>query len=334
MHAYVIQSYGAINDVVRLVDVPAPTPKANEVVIDIKASALNPIDLRVITGSLKRVNPYPMPHRIGFDGSGVISSRGENVRNFAVGDQVFVRASRSDTGTFAEQIAVEASIVALKPKTVDFQGAAALPLVALTTIQGLTDRAHAKAGQRILIQAGSGGVGSFAIQFAKSLGLHVTTTTSSGNINLVSGLGADEVIPYDRQDYRSNGRVYDIVLDTLGGEATLASFEVCKPGGSVVSIAGPPDKQMPDQVGARPIGRLMMNLMSRKVYAASRKYGVAYFRFLTESSGRQLAEIAALVDEGRVHPVIDQAFSFDKLPEALSYLATGRATGKVLLLGL
>lgn len=331
MRAYVITGYGEIADVVRLVEALDPDPQPGEVACDIHAAALNPIDLAVIAGRLKWVNDYRMPRRIGFDASGVVRSVGSGVTAFKPGDEVFVRASRATIGTFAERIVLDQSFFASKPATVTHQEAASLPLVGLTTVQGLVDRAQARPGQRILIHAGSGGVGTFAIQFAKALGLHVTTTTSSRNADFVRALGADTVVAYDRQDYLSLPDRYDIVFDTLGGAFTLDAFKVARPGGAVVSIAGPPDRQFADQVGANVIVRTVMWLMARKVYAASRKSKVSYYRFLTESDGGQLAEIARLVDEGSIRPIIDRVFPFAALPDALGYLANRRARGKVVI---
>ncbi len=331
MRAYVMTGYGKVPDVVRLVDVPEPVAATGEVVCDIVAAALNPIDLKIIEGDLKRINRYRMPHRIGFDASGTVRTVGAGVTAFKPGDEVFVRASRDTIGTFAERVALDQSFFAPKPATLTHAEAASLPLVGLTVVQGLIDRAHARAGQRILIHAGSGGVGTFAVQFAKVMGLRVTTTTSSRNAEFVRGLGADEVIAYDKQDYMTLPGGYDIVLDTLGGDVTLDSFKVATRGGAVVSIVGPPDRQFPDQVGANPLVRLVMRFMARRVFAASRETGVAYYRFLTESNGSQLADIARLADAGRIRPVIDRVFPFEALPAAFERLATGRARGKIVL---
>lgn len=300
-------------------------------VCDIRAAGLNPIDLHIIEGKLKWISRYKLPHAIGFDASGVVSSVGNDVTRFKVGDEVFVRAPRSNIGSFAERIVLHEKYFALKPKHISHEQSASLPLVALTTLQGLSDRAHIKAGQRILIHAGSGGVGTFAIQYAKSQGLHVTTTTSSGNSEFVKNLGADVVIEYDKEDYRSLPSNYDVVFDTLGGSTTLDSFKVCKTGGVVVSIAGPPDREFARQVGAGPLFSLIMRFVSRKVFSASRRTGIRYFRFLTESSGIQLGEISLLVDQGKVKPVIDKQYKFEDLPEALEYLKKGRARGKVVI---
>lgn len=331
MRAYVMTGYGKVADVVRLVDMPEPAAGPSQIVCDIAAAALNPIDLKIIEGALKRINRYDLPHRIGFDASGTVRSVGTGVTAFRPGDEVFVRASRETIGTFAQRIALDASFFARKPEKLTHAEAASLPLVGLTVVQGLVDRANARAGQRILIHAGSGGIGTFAVQFAKALGLHVTTTTSSSNADFLRDLGADTVIAYDKQDYRTQPGDYDIVLDTLGGDVTLDSFKVARRGGAVVSIVGPPDRQFPDQVGASPLIRLVMRFMARRVFAASRDTGVAYYRFLTESSGSQLAAIADLVDHRHIKPVIDRAFPFDALAAAFERLGTGRARGKIVL---
>ncbi|MFT3731725.1 MAG: NADP-dependent oxidoreductase [Hyphomicrobium sp.] len=333
MRAYVMTGYGKVADVVRLVERPEPVVEPDDVLCEIAGSALNPIDLKIIEGDMKRVERYEFPQTIGFDASGTVRAVGKNVRALKPGDAVFVRASRNTIGTFAERIALPQSFFALKPAKLSYQEAASLPLVALTTVQGLIDRAHARAGQRILIHAGSGGVGSFAIQFAKAKGLHVTTTTSSRNADFVRALGADVVIAYDKQDYLSEPGAYDIVFDTLGGRYTLDAFKVTRRGGSVVSIAGPPDRDFADQIGASLLVRTVIPFLSWRVFAASRATGVHYYRFLTESNGAQLAEVAQLVDQGSIKPVIDQVFSFENLKDAFARLESGRARGKIVLKG-
>ena len=205
--------------------------------------------------------------------------------------------------------------------------AASLPLVGLTTLQGF-GRAGARAGQRILIHAGSGGVGSFAVQYARHLGLHVTSTTSSKNAEFVKSLGADRVIAYDRENYLEQGGDYDIVYDTLGGAFTVDAFKLVKRGGVVISLSGPPDRDFARREGAGLLVRVAVWLMGRKVYAASAKAGAEYCWFFTEANGEQLREIAALVDAGAVKPVIDREFAFEQLPDALSYLAAGRRAAR------
>jgi alcohol dehydrogenase len=313
-------------DVVALRD-----PGPGQLRLRVHAASLNPIDYKLLHGDLRRVLPMAFPATIGFDGAGLVDAVGEGVAGFAIGQRVFVRASRETIGTFAETTVQPARFVAPMPDGLDFAGAASLPLVALTTVQGLVDRARAKAGQRILIHAGSGGLGTFAIQYAKALGLEVDTTTSSRNADWVGALGADRVIAYDREDYVARGAVYDLVFDTLGGEHTLRSFDVVKPGGTVVSVAGPPDAGMRAKFGANPLLRLGMWLLARKVYAAAAGRNARYFRFLTESDGTQLREVGKLVESGAIRPVVDRAFAFDDLVAAFEYLEAGRAKGKVVL---
>jgi alcohol dehydrogenase len=244
---------------------------------------------------------------------------------------LYGRSDRKRLGTFAELAAVDENWVAPMPTATTFVEAASLPLVGLTTVQGLRDRAHAQSAQRILIHAGSGGVGTFAIQYAKALGLHVTTTTSSRNSEFVRSLGANEVICYDREDYLQRQQFYDIVFDTLGDRHTLEAFSVTARGGAVVSIVGPPDKQFADQVDAGFLARMAMKLVSRPVFKAADRACATYHRFLTESKGSQLTEIASMVDSAKIKPVIDRVFPFTDIVAAIIYSAQGRARGKIVV---
>jgi alcohol dehydrogenase len=330
MRAFVLTGYGAVSDNVQLAEIPDPVAGRGEVLIEIHAASLNPIDFKTVRGDLKRISKYKLPRPFGFDASGTVISAGAGATMFKPGDAVYVRASRERIGAFAEQIAVDEKFVALKPSTISHAEAASLPLVGLTTLQGF-GRAGARAGQRILIHAGSGGVGTFAVQYAKHLGLHVTSTTSSKNADFVKSLGADRVIAYDRENYLEQGGDYDIAYDTLGGAFTVDAFKVVKRGGVVISLSGPPDRDFARREGAGMLVRVAVWLMGRKVYAASAKAGAAYCWFFTEPNGDQLRDIAALVDAGAIKPVIDREFAFEQLPAALSYLEAGRARGKVVL---
>jgi alcohol dehydrogenase len=329
MRAFVLTGYGAVPDNVRLTEIPDPVAGPGEVLIEIHAASLNPIDFKIVRGDLKRISKYKLPRPFGFDASGIVISVGAGAR-FKPGDPVYVRASRDIIGTFAEQIALPENFVALKPSTISHVEAASLPLVGLTTLQGFA-RAGARAGQRILIHAGSGGVGTFAVQYARHLGLHVTATTSSKNADFVKSLDANSVIAYDRENYLERGGDYDIVYDTLGGPFTVDAFKVVKRGGVVISLSGPPDRDFARREGAGLLVRVAVWLLGRKVYAASAKAGAAYCWFFTESNGDQLRDIATLVDSGAIKPVIDREFAFEQLPAALTYLEAGRARGKVIL---
>ena len=330
MRAFLLTGYGAISETVRLAEIPDPVAGPGEVLIEIHAASLNPIDFKLVHGALKRISKYKLPRPIGFDASGVVIAVGAGTTKFRPGDAVYARASRDSIGTFAEQIALSEKFVALKPAMISHAQAASLPLVALTTLQGF-GRAGARAGQRILIHAGSGGVGTFAVQYARYLGLDVTSTTSSKNADLVKSLGANRVIAYDRENYLEQRGDYDIVYDTLGGAFTIDAFKVVKRGGVVISLSGPPDRDFARREGAGWLVRMAVWLMGRKVYAASRQAGADYCWFFTESNGDQLREIAALLEAGAIKPVIDREFAFEQLPAALSYLEAGRARGKVLL---
>ena len=331
MLAWQAVAYGAPTDCLRLVSIPIPEPGPGEVRIQVAAASLNPIDYKMLNGDLRRLHALSFPVTPGFDASGVVDAVGPGASKFRIGDQVFVRASRDTLGAFAQFCVQPESFVAHAPALSSATGAASLPLVALTTVQGLVDRAHAREGQRILIHAGSGGLGSFAVQYARHLGLHVVATASSRNAARVLAHGAHEVIAYDREDYANAGRVYDIVFDTLGGEHTLKSFHIVKRGGSVVSVAGPPDREMIKKFGRNILVRAVMGWMSRTVQAAARSSGANYFRYLTESNGEQLQAIAALVDAGAVKPVVDRVFEFTDAVAAFEYLMAGHARGKVVL---
>jgi alcohol dehydrogenase len=330
MRAFVLDGYGAIADHVRLAEIADPVPGPGDVRIEIHAASLNPIDFKIVRGDLKRVSKYRLPRTFGFDASGVVLSAGTQTSQFKPGDAVYVRASRESIGTFAERIALPEGFAALKPANISHAEAASLPLVGLTTLQGFV-KVGARAGQHILIHAGAGGIGTFAVQYAKHIGLHVTTTTSSKNADFVKSLGADRIIAYDRENYLEQGGGYDIVYDTLGGAFTVEAFKVVKRGGAVISLSGPPDRDFAKREGAGLLVRAVVWLMNRKVYAAAEAAGASYCWFFTEPSGKQLREIASLVDSGAIKPVIDREFAFEELPAALAYLEKGRARGKVVL---
>jgi alcohol dehydrogenase len=327
-----ITGYGPIAESVRVAEAAKPVVGDSEVLIKVDAASINPIDTKLVQGYLRRIMTLELPAAFGFDACGTIDSIGRRVTAFAVGDRVFVRAPRQKMGSFAEYLAVDARFVAQVPRTMSATEAASIPLVALTTVQGLVDRAAARPGQRILIHAGSGGLGSFAVQYARHvLDLHVTTTTSSRNVDWVRALGADRVIAYDREDYRQGDERYDIVFDTLGGTTTSESFTLLKPGGAVVSVAGPPDRWFASQIDAGPIKSLILWVAAMPMIWRAWRSGTRYFRYLTESDGGQLARIAKAIDDGKVHAVIDSVYPFDRAIEALQHLNAGHAKGKVVI---
>lgn len=331
MRAWQAIHYGRERDSLRLNTIEKPSPKDSEVCIKVHAASLNPIDYKLLHGDLKKVMPMPFPITMGFDAAGLVDSVGNSVTKFKVGDKVYVRASRETLRAFAEYTVQPEAFVALMPNACSFEESASFPLVALTTVQGFVDRAHLKSGDSILIHAGSGGLGSFAIQYAKQMGLIVHTTTSSKNADWVQALGADKVFCYDQVDIGAINTQYDAVFDTLGGKETLQAFVQIKSGGVVISVAGPPDIEMRNIFGKNPVIRFVMWMMSRKVYAAAKAKNARYFRYMTESSGEQLNQITALVEEGKIKAVIDRVFPFEQGVEAFEYLVAGRAKGKVII---
>lgn len=331
MRAWQAMQYGDERNSLRLNSIAKPVPTSTEVCIKVYAASVNPIDYKLLHGTLKKIMPIQFPITMGFDAAGVVEAVGTSVSKFSVGDKVYVRASRESLRAFAQYTVQPEIFVAYMPTNCSFEQAASFPLVALTTVQGFIDRAHLKSGDHILIHAGSGGLGSFAIQYAKQMGLIVHTTTSAKNAGWVQALGADKVLCYDQKEVADTSNQYDAVFDTLGGEHTLQAFVQIKTGGVVISVAGPPDNEMRKKFGSNFIVRFFMWMMARKVYAAAQAKNARYYRYLTESNGEQLSQITALVEQGKIKAIIDQVFPFEQGIEAFEYLAAGRAKGKVII---
>lgn len=327
-----ICSYGPLPQCVRFAEGDLPAVGDHDILVKVEAVSVNPLYYKIANGDLRRVLRLNLPAPFGFDCCGRVEVLGSKVIGYEVGDLVYARAPRERMGAFAEFVAIESRYVAKAPTSLSAQAAASLPLVALTTVQALVDRAKARKGQSILIHAGSGGLGSFAIQYAKQeLGLNVTTTTSSRNAHWVRELGADVVVAYDRENYASLPARYDIVFDTLGGPTTSASFCVLKQGGTVVSVMGPPDRAFARQVGANLALSFVMWCIGLPMQLRARRVGGHYFRFLTESSGIELEHVGRVVDAGKVRTVVERIYPFDQAIEALQYAATGRARGKLVI---
>lgn len=331
MRAWLLDQYADPISGLRLAEQGDAPLGAGELRVDIRACSINPIDYKMARGELRSVQRLKFPVCLGFDLAGVVLECGAAVDHFKVGDRVMARSDRQRLGAFAEQVCLPAAWFARLPEGLSFAEAASLPLVGLTTVQGLRQRAGAAAGQSILIQAGTGGVGSFALQYAKAIGLRVTATCSSGNEALARRLGADEVICYDRQDYRQCEQRFDLVFDLLGGEHTLASFDLLKPSGCVISIAGPPDRQFAAQAGLGWWLRLLIPLAAGKVWRRAERSGLRYFRFLTEPNGEQLQHIMDLLQAGKLSPLIDSRFDFEQLPQAMAEAMRGHARGKIVV---
>ncbi len=324
MKALQIVKYGELKDGLSINEIEKPSFNATDILIETKAAALNPIDFKLVSGGLKDMVPLSLPSTIGFDVSGVIVGKGAEVTNFELGDAVYARVPQKQMGTVTEYVAVESGVVSKKPDNISFQEAAGLPLIGLTTIQAL-ERVGLKENDIVLIHAGSGGVGSFAIQYAKAKGTYVYTTTSTKNVDMVKALGADRVIDYKTEDYKTIAKNLDIVFDTLGNNYTLEAFEIIKEGGKVTTIAGPPDEETAKQMGMADykIPEQLSNLINEK--------SAIYKQTWMQPNGEQLDALSSMVKDAKIKPVVDKVYSFEEGIEACLYLATGRAKGKVII---
>jgi len=330
MRALVFKRYGG-PDQTAFADIPRPVPGPDGILVQVHAAGLNPVDLKIRSGKMKALLRFQLPATLGSDLAGVVVEAGSGVTRFKPGDAVFASIDGLRMGALAEFAVVAESAAALKPASLDFVQAASLPMVALTAWQSLRQHARLEPGQKVFIPAGAGGIGTFAIQFAKYFGARVATTTSAGNALLVRGLGADQVIDYKKEKFEDMLRDYDVVLDTLGGESLENSFRILKPKGIVVSIVGPPDAAFGRLRGMNVLLVLVFRLLSRKVHRLAGKQGVGYSFMLVNPDGRQLAEIGELLVAGSLRPVIDKVFPFDQAKEAFAYLEKGRARGKVVV---
>ncbi|MBE2990495.1 NADP-dependent oxidoreductase [Sphingomonas sp. CFBP 13603] len=330
MKAYILDAYGKANRL-RLGDRPDPVVGPDDVLVEIHAAALNVIDSKIRNGEFKLILPYKPPFVLGADFAGIVRQVGANVTRFAVGDAVYGSPRQGRIGTFAERIAVDQADVALKPVNLSMEEAASIPLVGLTAWQVLVERAKLKRGQNVLIHAGSGGVGTFAIQLAKHLGLHVATTAGTSNLDLVRDLGADTVIDYKTQDFAELLSGYDVALNSLDGKTLAKSLDTLKPGGKLISISGPPDPAFARQQGLNWGLRLVMRLLSAGIRAKARRREISYSFLFMQASGEQLATIATLIEGGEIRPVVDRVFPFAALNDAMAYIDTGRAKGKVVV---
>ncbi|MFD5787099.1 NADP-dependent oxidoreductase [Streptomyces sp. NPDC127037] len=331
MKAYLIEKYGD-QSAVHAAKMPDPKPGADDVLVKIHAASVNPLDFKIRDGDFKRILPYRLPLVLGNDLAGVVVKIGSAVTRFAVGDEVYARPDIDRIGTFAELIAVHQNDLAHKPTTLTMTEAASLPLVALTSWQALVEKAQVRPGQKVLIHAGSGGVGTIALQLARHLGTHVATTASAANTALVKELGADVVVDYRTQDFEEVLDGYDVVLDTLGGKTLEKSLRILRPGGKVISIAGPPDAAFARELGANPVLRQAMNALSFTTRRHAKRRGVAYSFLFMKADGEQLRGITRLVDAGKVRPVVDRVVPFEQTREAMEYAEKGSAkAGKVVI---
>lgn len=330
MKAFILKRYGKSAEL-ELADIPQPTIKPDEMLVQVHAVGLNPIDNIIPKGTFKPILKFQLPATMGSDLAGVVIEVGSHVTRFKPGDAVFASIFDTGKGALAELAAVPESLAAHKPENLDFIQAASIPMVALTSWQALKERARLKPGQKVFIPAGSGGIGTFGIQLAKHLGAKVGTTTSTSNVGLVQGLGADEVMDYKKQEFENVLEGYDVVLGTLRGDVIEKSLRILKPGSIVISLVGPLDAAFARSRDMNFLMAFIFGLMSGKIMRQASKRDIEYSFLFVHPDGRQLAEISKFLEAGKIHPVIDKVFPFDQTKEALTYLEEGRAKGKVVV---
>ncbi len=324
MKALQLIKYGEIKDSLAFNEISKPPVQSKDVLIEVKAAAINPIDKSIIAGNLQGLLPIPLPSSMAYDVSGIVLETGDEVSNFEIGDLVYSRVPQEQMGTLAEYVSVNSAAVSKKPGNISFAEAASIPLAGLTALQSL-ENAGIKENDKVLIHAGSGGVGSFAIQYAKTKGAYVYTTTSTSNVQWVKKLGADRVIDYKTEDYKSIVKGADIVFDTLGQNYTAEAFEVIKKGGKVVSVVGPLDEESAKMFGMNDYK------LPAELARLSADHEALYKFIFMHPNGSHLEEIKSLIEDEKIKPIIDTIYPFIKSIDALVHLASGRAKGKIVI---
>jgi NADPH:quinone reductase-like Zn-dependent oxidoreductase len=330
MRAFAIDRYKS-KDGGRFLDTPQPTVGDEDVVVQVHAAGVNLLDAKIASGEFRLLLPYRFPLILGNDVAGVVVQVGPRVRGFKPGDEVYARPDKDRIGTFAEFIAMHERDVAIKPAELSMEEAAGIPLVGLTAWQALVEMADLRPGQKVFIQAGTGGVGVFAIQLAKHLGATVATTASSANFELVKSLGADVMIDYKKEDFETMLHGYDVVLHSQDSKTLDKSLRVLKPGGTLISISGPPDPAFADEIGLPWYVKQIIRILSFGTRRKAKRLNVG-FRFLfMRANGAQLSQITSLIDQGAIRPVMDRVFPFDQTKDAVDYVERGRAKGKIVV---
>lgn len=330
MKAFILKHYGK-SDQFAFDEIPQPTIKQDEILVEVHAVGLNPVDYMIAKGAFKPILKFQLPATMGSDVAGVVVKVGSQVTRFKTGDAIFASTFDLGTGTLAEFAAVPERAAALKPQNLDFVEAASIPMVGLTSWQALKERARIRPGQKVFIPAGSGGIGTFAIQLAKYLGAIVGTTTSTANLELVKRLGADEVIDYKQLEFEDVLQGYSLVLGTVKGDVIEKSLQILKPDSNAISLVGPPDAAFARARGMNFFMQFVFTLLSGKIIRKAKKRDVNYSFLFVHSDGNQLAEIGKLIEAQHLLSVIDKVFPFAQTKEALAYLETGRAKGKVVM---
>jgi NADPH:quinone reductase-like Zn-dependent oxidoreductase len=330
MKALVLKRYGGAKNV-EFAELPRPTVKPDEILVQVHAAGLNPIDNLIPTGSFKPIIKLQLPATMGSDLAGIVVETGSRVTRFKVGDAVFASTFDLGVGALAEYAAVPEHVAALKPEQLDFVQAASIPMVGLTSWQAFVERAQLQPGQKVFVPAGAGGIGSFAIQLAKLFGAKVATTTSTANVEFVRQLGADEVIDYKKQAFEALLRDYDVVLATLRGGELEKSLQVVGPGSKIISLIGPPDAAFARNRGMHFLMKFVFGLLSGTIIRRAKRRKASYSFLFVRPDGQQLAKIGDHLAASRLHPVVDKIFPFAEAKEGLAYLAQGRAKGKVVV---
>jgi alcohol dehydrogenase len=330
MKAFILDRYGS-KVALRLGEMADPAVREDDVLVQVHAAGVNPLDLKLRSGEFKLILPYRVPFVLGHDVAGVVIGVGAGVKHFKPGDEVYSRPADFRIGTFAERIAIPEKDLALKPRKLTMEEAASIPLVGLTAWQALVERGQLRPGQKVFIQAGSGGVGTFAIQLAKQLGATVATTTGTSSIDLVHGLGADVIVDYKKNDFEAQLSDYDLVLHSQDGKTLDKSLRVLRAGGRLVSLSGPPDPDFAREIGAPWFVKLFTHLLSMGARRRAKDLGTTFSFLFMKANGDQLRQIAGLIDAGHIRPVMDKVFPFEATNEALAYVETGRAKGKVVI---
>jgi alcohol dehydrogenase len=328
MKALAIRRYKAP---MTMMELPRPEPGPGELLVRVRAAGVNPLDYKTRDGAVRMLLPFSFPLILGTDLAGDVEAVGSSITRFKVGDAVYSHLDNDRIGAFAEYALVRESVAARKPASLDYTQAASLPLVGLTAWQTLIELARLRAGQKVLIHAGSGGVGTFAIQLAKHLGARVATTAGARNHALVKSLGADVAIDYRTTRFETVAKDQDVVLDTQGGDTLLRSFEAVKPGGVVVTIGGRPDDKFARAWGLSLPFVWILGFLNRKVDRRAKETSVRFEYLFMRANGEQLERIGALVDQGVIKPVLDKIFPLEATAEAISYVESGRAVGKVVI---
>jgi NADPH:quinone reductase-like Zn-dependent oxidoreductase len=330
MKAFTINRYGK-KEKLQLTEIAEPVVKDNDVLVQIHSAGVNLLDSKIRDGEFKLILPYKTPFTLGHDLAGVVTKVGSKVSKFKVGDEVYSRPADHRIGAFAELIAINEKDVAKKPKNISMEEAASIPLVGLTAWQALVEKANLKKGQKAFIQAGSGGVGTFAIQLAKHLGATVATTTSAANNDLVKSLGADIVIDYRKDDFETILKDYDVVLNSQDKKTLEKSLRILKPNGKVISISGPTDPDFGKQINANWFVKIVFKVLSAGIQKKAKQLGVNFSFLFMRAQGEQLSQITKLIESGIIKPVMDKVFPFEQTNEAMAYVESGRAKGKVVV---